>query len=51
MINNGENEAEKENLLHKYDIKRPRPKHGHKYTKCKMCLNVMMVICIKQHLS
>ena len=33
-----------------YDINRPRPRHGHKYTKYKMCLNIMMVICIKQHL-
>ena len=22
----------------KYDINRPRPRHGHKYTKCKLCL-------------
>ena len=30
MINNSKNEAENENMLQKYDIKRPRPKHGHK---------------------
>ena len=30
---------------------RPRPRHGHKYTKYKICLNIMMVVCIKQHLS
>ena len=30
---------------------RPRPKHGHKYTKREMCLIIMMVIGIKQHLS
>ena len=35
----------------RYDLNRPRPRHGHKYTKYKMCLNIMMVICIKQHLS
>ena len=35
----------------RYDINRPRPRHGHKCTKSKMCLNVMLVICIKQHLS
>ena len=30
---------------------RPRPKHGHKHTKREMCLIIMMVIGIKQHLS
>ena len=34
-----------------YDINRPRPRHGHKYTKYKMYLSIMMVICIKQNLS
>ena len=33
------------------DENRPRPRHGHKYTKYKMSLNIVMVICIKQHLS
>ena len=36
---------------HRYDINRPSPKHGHKHTKYKMCLNIMMVTCIKQHLT
>ena len=44
-------EAENEKKLHRYDINRPRPRHAHKYTKYKMCLGIMMVICIKQHLS
>ena len=35
----------------RYDINRPKPRHGSKYTKYKMCLSIMMVICIKQHLS
>ena len=35
----------KKNTAHKYDINRPRPRHG--YTKCKMSLNIMMIICIK----
>ena len=35
----------------RYDMNRPSPRHGHKYTKYKMCLSIMMVICIKQHLS
>ena len=41
----------KKNKSHKYDINRPSPGNAHKYTKCKMCLNIMMVICIKKHLS
>ena len=36
---------------HRYDINRPRSRHGHKYTKYKMCLSIMMDICIKQQLS
>ena len=35
----------------RYDINRPGTRHGHKYTKYKMCLSIMMVVCIKQHLS
>ena len=38
------------NRSHRYDINRPRPRHGHKYTKYKMCLSIMMAVCIKQHL-
>ena len=34
-----------------YDINRPRPRYGHKYTKYKIYLGIIMVICIKQHLS
>ena len=34
-----------------YDINKPRPRHGHKYTKYKKCLTVMMAICIQLHLS
>ena len=32
----------------RYDINRPRPRHGHKYIKYKMYLSIT---CIKQHLS
>ena len=39
------------NTSHRYDINSPTPRHGHKYTKYEMCLSIMMVICIKQHLS
>ena len=35
---------------HRFDINRPRPRNRHKDTKYKMCLSIMMVICIKQHL-
>ena len=45
------NEAENENWIAKIHISRSRLRHGHKYTKYKMCLSIMMVICIKQHLS
>ena len=38
------------NRSHRYDINRPRLRHGHKYTKYKMCLRIMMVIYIEQHL-
>ena len=37
------------NRSQRYDINWPRPRHGHKYTKHKMCLS-MMVTYIKQHL-
>ena len=33
----------------RYNIKRPRLRHGNKYTKYKMCLSIIMVIWIKQH--
>ena len=39
------------NRLHRYKINRPRPRHGHKYTIYKICLGIMMTICIKRHLS
>ena len=38
------------NRSQKYDINWPRLRHGHEHTKYKMCLSIMMVICIKQHL-
>ena len=39
------------NRSHRYDINKLRPRHGHKYTKCKMCFSMMMIVCTKQHLS
>ena len=50
MINDNGNETENEKYTTP-DLKRPRPRHGHKYTKYKMFLSIMMVICIKQHLN
>ena len=39
------------NRSHRYDISRPRSRHGHKYGKYKKCLSMMMLKCVKQHLS
>ena len=39
------------NRSNRYDINRLMPRHGYKYTKYKTCLSIMMVICIKEHLS
>ena len=36
---------------HRYSINRPKPRHGHRYIKYKKCLNMILFICIKQHLS
>ena len=33
--------------LYRYGVNRPRPRHGHKYTKYNMRLSIIMVICIK----
>ena len=51
MINDNEMRLKMKNRLHRYDINRPRLRHGHKYSEYKMCLSIMMLICIKQHLS
>ena len=42
---------ELKNRSRRYEINRSKPKHGRKHTRYKMCLNIMMVICIKQHLK
>ena len=39
------------NRSHRYDIIRPRSRHGHKYSENKKCLGMMMLICINQHVS
>ena len=38
------------NSSHRYDINRPRFRHGHKYSTYKKNLTMMILICIKQHL-
>ena len=39
------------NRSQRYDINRSRSRHEHKYSKYKKCLSMMMLICVKQHLS
>ena len=34
---------------HRYDINRPRSTHEHKFSKCKKCRTMMMLMCINQH--
>ena len=41
----------KKNRPHRYDINRPRSRHVHKYSKYETCLSMIMIVCIKQHLS
>ena len=38
------------NRSHRYNINKPRSKHGHKYNNCKKCLIMTMFICIEQDL-
>ena len=54
MINDNKNEAKNEKQITKTRdkyINIPRPRHGRKYTKYKLCLTTVMAICIKQQLS
>ena len=41
----------KKNISHRYDINRPRSRHGHKYSKYNTCLSMIMMTCMKQKLS
>ena len=36
---------------YRYDIIRPRSRHGHRYSKYKKSLNMMMLISIKRELQ
>ena len=38
-------------MKYRCDINRPNPRHGHKYTKYKMCFSIMVVLYVKQHLN
>ena len=39
------------NRSHRYDINKPRPRQGRRYTKYRMCIIILMVTCIKQLIS
>ena len=39
------------NRSHRYDINRPNSRYEHKYSNYKKCPSIMMLKCIKQHLS
>ena len=44
----------KKNRSHRYEINKPRSRYGHKYSKPRKyikCLSMIMLICIKQHLT
>ena len=43
--------VENKKRSHRYDINRFEHRHGHRYTKYKLCLSMMILICIKQNLS
>ena len=38
-------------VSHRSDRNKPRPRHGHRYTKYKVCFSLMMIVYTKQHLS
>ena len=48
--NHNDNGHKMKNKSHRYDINRPRSRHGHKYSKNKRCLSMITIIYIKQHL-
>ena len=39
------------NRSHRFHINRPRSRHRHKYSKYEVCLTMIMLTCIKQHVS
>ena len=48
--NHNENGDKKKNRWHRYDKNRPKSRYGHKYSKYKTCLIMIMFICTKQQL-
>ena len=50
-ISHNKNEDQNDKRSYRYDINRPRTRPEHKYSKYKKCRSMMMLICIKQHLS
>ena len=44
-------QIKKNNRTHRDYINRPSPTHGHKYTKYKKCPSMMVLMCVRQHLS
>ena len=42
---------EKKNSSYRYDLSRPRSRHWQKDSKYKRCLNMMIPVCTKQHVS
>ena len=46
-INHNENGDENKNRSHRYDINRPRSRNGHRHSKYKKYLSMMMLICTK----
>ena len=49
MINQIKKKMKMENRSHRSDTERPRCRHG--YEKYNKCLSMMVLVCIKQHLS
>ena len=38
-------------MKNRYNKNRPKSRRGRKYSKYKKCFSVMMLLCIRQHLS
>ena len=44
-------EMRMKNRSHRHNVKRPGPWHGHRYSKSRKCLGMMMLVWIQQQLS
>ena len=47
----GKRKLKMKNRSQRQDIKRPASRHGHRYSKYEKFLNMMTLLCIKQHFS